>query len=126
MDSSSDDTATSRKAQRDSLFLTSAISVVGAREPLTLRVRNLSPGGMMVDADPALYEGVQLVADLRGIGLIEGHVAWARDGRAGIAFAIDIDPKRARTALNPRPDAPPIYKRPPVDASRRPGLKIRG
>jgi len=116
--------AAKRKAPRDSLFLSSTIMVAGAKAPVTVRVRNLSPGGMMVDGSKIFYKDARIFTDLRGIGEIEGRVAWATEERAGIAFDEEIDPKLARSPVGTRTDTT-SYTPPFVDRSRRPGLKLR-
>jgi len=50
---------------------------------------------------------------LRNIGWIEGSVAWKQDNRFGIAFADEIDPKKARepvtgTISTPAPVIEPL------------------
>jgi PilZ domain len=114
-----------RRASRASLFLTANIAIEGLATPVTVRVRNLSEGGMMIDGHVKLVQNMPVIVDLRGIGKIEGRVAWTEAGRAGVAFAVEIDPKLARA---PSPTgmalettilkAPPIYE-------RRPGLRPR-
>ena len=37
-----------------------------------------------------------MLIELRGIGEIGGRIAWATDGRIGVAFDQQIDPMRAR------------------------------
>lgn len=109
-----------RQEPRDSLFLSVEISVSG-RESVTTRVRNLSPGGMMVDMDEAA-DGEAVVAEMRGVGRITGHVAWVAAGRVGIAFHADIDPLKARTSTGAKTQTPAYFLNAPV---RRPGLQVR-
>jgi PilZ domain len=116
---------TKRRASRASLFLSANIASEGMATPVTVRVRNLSEGGMMIDGHTKFVRDMPVVVDLRGIGQIEGRIAWTEAGRAGVAFAVEIDPKLARA---PSPTgmatdanilkAPPIY-------DRRPGLRPR-
>ncbi len=115
--------AQKRQAARDSLFLSTEIAVAGARKPVSVRVRNLSPGGMMVDGSPLFHEGAAVSADLRGIGAIAGTIAWVAEGRAGVAFDTEIDPKQARHPVGQGKHI--TYARPPVPQSTRPGLKLR-
>jgi PilZ domain len=115
--------AKKRQAARDSLFLSSEVTVVGARNPVTVRVRNLSPGGMMVDGNAIFHEGAAISADLRGIGAVAGRIAWIAEGRAGVAFDEEIDPKEARHPVGQTKTR--TYARPPVDYTSRPGLKVR-
>ena len=120
---STESTAKKRQAARDSLFLSTDVTVAGARKPVTVRVRNLSPGGMMIDGNAIFHEGAAISADLRGIGSVSGKIAWILEGRAGVSFDEEIDPKEARAPV--AAPKPPILFTPQPDRSRRPGLKIR-
>ena len=113
-----------RKAQRDSLFLSAVLRVEGVSTPVTVRVRNLSNGGMMVDGHALFARGQAVDAELRGIGSVSGMIAWVEAGRAGVSFDDAIDPKLARTPLSSGHDAQ-ILKAPKI-YDRRPGLKARG
>jgi PilZ domain len=115
--------AKKRQAARDSLFLSAEVTVAGARKPVTVRVRNLSAGGMMVDGNAIFHEGAIVSADLRGIGAVSGRIAWVMEERAGVAFDEEIDPKEARAPVTAA--KPPVLFTPQPDRSRRPGLKIR-
>lgn len=115
--------ASNRKAARDSLFLNTDIRVEGVRDPIPVRVRNLSAAGMMIDGHPAFVEGVEITTDLRGVGEIKGRIAWTMAQRAGVAFAEEIDPIKARTPTGQVKHV--TYERPPVEATSRPGLKVR-
>jgi hypothetical protein len=115
--------ASNRRAARDSLFLNTEIRVQGVRDPIPVRVRNLSATGMMVDGHPAFTDGAEIVTDLRGIGDVKGRIAWTMAQRAGVAFDEEIDPVKARTPAGQVKHA--TYQRPPVDQTSRPGLKVR-
>jgi hypothetical protein len=112
-----------RQAQRESLFLSATLRVQGLAGPITVRVRNLSNGGMMVDGNAQLTPGQLVETELRGIGPITGMIAWVEAGRAGVAFDDMVDPKMARAPVA-TPD-PAIIKAPKI-YDRRPGLKPRG
>ncbi|MDM7957157.1 PilZ domain-containing protein [Blastomonas sp.] len=81
---------------RDSLFLLAEVSFEGSDEIHKVKVRNLSPGGMMIESDLEVSQGQHLVAVLRNIGAVRGQIAWARSKRFGVAFDREIDPKLAR------------------------------
>lgn len=85
-----------RHIPRDSLFLAADVRLDGVSERFRVKVRNLSPGGMMAEGSVPVTRGARLLIDLRNIGLVEGSVAWVQENRFGIAFADEIDPKRAR------------------------------
>ena len=115
--------AKKRQVARDSLFLSTEVTVQGALKPVTVRVRNLSPGGMMIDSNPVFQEGVLLTAAVRGIGTVTGNIAWIIEERAGVSFDEEIDPKEARAPVSaPKPK---VLFTPQPDRSRRPGLKLR-
>jgi len=93
--------------------------VEGAARPVSVRVRNLSRGGMMVDNSLIFQENDSVLTDLRGIGEVAGKVAWVTDERAGVVFDNIIDPKDARKPL----PKPPVLLTSVANDSRRPGLK---
>lgn len=96
-----DDADTNRTRRRDSLFLAAHLTVEG-RSPVKVRVRNLSEGGLMAEGAPLLAIGTAVAVELRNIGSVSGKVAWYTDDRAGIAFDVRIDPKRARKPVSTR------------------------
>ena len=112
--------AKKRRVSRDSLLLLTKVKVEAASEAVTVRVRNLSPYGMMIDRDEAFYEGASISAHLRKIGLVPGKIAWIIGKRVGVSFDKEIDSKEARF---PSPAKPPALS--PLPQSRRPGLKAR-
>lgn len=97
-----DDASSSRARRRDSLFLTARFCVDGL-EPVEVRVRNLSEGGLMAEGAPPLAIGTEVRIDLRNIGSVAGTVAWYTAGRAGVAFDVAIDPKQVRKPVAVRP-----------------------
>lgn len=89
------DSAGKRARRRDSLFLSGRLRI-GEGEPIDIRIRNLSEGGLMAEGAPPLAIGAVVTVELRNLGAIPGKVAWYVDDRAGIAFDVEIDPARAR------------------------------
>lgn len=85
-----------RAGSRDSLLLTAQIRHAGLPEGKQVRVRNLSPGGLMAELNPPLASGTPVEVEVRGIGWVGGRIAWAAEGRVGIAFDSEIDPMLAR------------------------------
>lgn len=109
-----------RNISRDSLFLMADLRLAGSDKKTRVKVRNLSPGGMMAEGDVAVVRGVRLAVDLRNIGWVEGNVAWVQDNRFGIAFEREIDPALARAKLsNPDDMSTPRFVRP---SSYQPGF----
>lgn len=107
-----------RQLGRDSLFLLAHLRFEERGEVYRIKVRNLSSGGMMAEADLRVSTGQAAQVELRNIGWVDGTVAWKADGRFGLAFAEEIDPKLARAPVSgsandsdtPRFTRPPLAK----------------
>ncbi len=84
------------------MFLLAAV-----RQPrgpdVAVKVRNLSPGGMMAECPSGFVRGEAVEVDLRGIGLVRGRIAWTASGRIGVQFDEAIDPRQARVKLGAGP-----------------------
>lgn len=94
-------TAHSRDTARDSMFLQAILRPMsgGMSPAFSVRVRNLSAGGMMAEADVEVSIDDRITVDLRNIGQVEGRVAWVRGLRFGVMFEHEIDPKLARKSV---------------------------
>ncbi len=113
-----------RRDQRDSLFVLAKLRPEGEPgEGETVRVRNVSSGGLMADASDLYRPGMRVELELEGIGAMNGAVAWSEAGRIGIAFDHPIDKSRARK-VKPKTENPDLF-RPLIVKDRRPGLKPR-
>lgn len=84
---------------RDSLLLVADIVAEGETSATRHTVRNLSPGGMMAQGSTPLPEGKRVSVTLRNVGTVQGKVAWAENGRYGIAFDREIDPQAVRAPV---------------------------
>ena len=98
-------TSNSRRSSRDSLFLSATVRRNGeSGEALVpVRVRNLSTVGVMVDYIEVATPGEQVEVTVRGLGTVPGKVAWVKQGRIGISFDLEVDPKMARKPVKPAP-----------------------
>jgi PilZ domain len=114
--------AVKRETNRESMFLLVTVRFEGVRDPISARVRNISVGGMMIDSAVIRQKGHRIVAELKNIGEVTGHVAWSTETRMGIAFDEEIDPKLARQPVGVAPKAPAFLA--PING-RRPGLNLR-
>ena len=110
-----------RHAARDSMLLQAPMHRLDTPKPTTvsLRIRNLSAGGLMADCTDTVVPGERIMVELRGAGEVTGNVAWARNGRIGVSFDAAIDPRQAR-----KPVAPPKPRGVPQFRPRRPGLRL--
>lgn len=106
-----EDSDAQRNTSRDSLLLTATLRI-GANET-SVRVRNLSAGGLMAEYGRAVPLNTPIDIDVRGIGWVTGKVAWATDGRIGVAFDSPIDPKLARKPVGQGAKTP-TYLKPPI------------
>ena len=114
-------TESQRRDQRDSLFVLARIKPEGqAGEGVSVRVRNVSSGGLMADAPDDYRPGMRIQVVLENIGDVAGAVAWAEAGRIGVAFDHPIDKSLARKTKSSKPDE---LFRPTAQNYRRPGLK---
>ncbi|NCP19331.1 MAG: PilZ domain-containing protein [Erythrobacter sp.] len=100
-----------RSLKRDSLFLTADLTLDDGGEPVRVKVRNLSDGGMMAEAPLSVERGMRLGIELRNIGPIKGSVAWTQDNRFGIVFDSEIDSKKVRAPAGTG-EKTPRYVRP--------------
>lgn len=94
--------ARQRASVRESMLLLSSLLRVGdgeERPPASLRIRNLSAGGLMADCDRPLDRGDRVVVTLRGIGEVAGTIVWAHDDRIGVQFDRAIDPRATRKPI---------------------------
>jgi hypothetical protein len=110
-----------RGETRDSMFLVATVRREGPSQT-TVRVRNLSAGGMMGETAEYFRTGEILEIDLRGIGRVAGRIAWVAPQRVGIAFAKQIDPRLARRPVGNKDSNSALMK--PVTGMRRTGLKL--
>ncbi|MBA2933277.1 PilZ domain-containing protein [Sphingomonas sp. CGMCC 1.13654] len=110
-----------RRDQRDSLFVLARIKLEGQPgEGVSVRVRNVSSGGLMADAPDDYRPGMRIEVAIENVGEVAGSVAWAEAGRIGVAFDHPIDKARARKTKSGKPDE---LFRPVTQKYRRPGLK---
>ncbi|MES2988897.1 MAG: PilZ domain-containing protein [Pseudomonadota bacterium] len=107
---SAEDFTGQRAGARDSLMLTANFRIAG-RTDENVRVRNLSSGGMMAEYTAPIDRGTIVQVEVRGVGWVSGKIAWATDGRVGVAFDTDIDPMLARKPVG-KGTHTPVYVKP--------------
>lgn len=83
-----------RKEDRESLFLLAEMRLEQDPNVHPVKVRNLSPSGMMGEGVARVVRGSRLTVDLDHIGQVSGSVAWVQDCRFGVAFDEEIDWRR--------------------------------
>lgn len=107
------DDASQRNGSRDSLLLTAQLRTSDGID-ITVRVRNLSSGGLMAEYSQPVAIGTPVDVEVRGVGWIKGRIAWTAEGRIGIAFMDEIDPMAARKPVAVRSTKAPKPARRPV------------
>ena len=106
---SAEDFTGQRAGARDSLMLTAHFRIAGKADE-HVRVRNLSSGGMMAEYPAPIDRGTIVQVEVRGVGWVSGKIAWATDGRVGVAFDNDIDPMLARKPVGKGASTPAYVK----------------
>jgi len=106
---SAEDFTGQRTGARDSLLLTAQFRVDNG-EVVQARVRNLSSGGLMAEYAAPVEAGAPVEIEVRGVGWVRGRIAWATDGRVGVAFDIEIDPMLARKPVGKGAQTPHFAK----------------
>jgi hypothetical protein len=96
-----------RGESRDSLFLLAEIHASGWQNPIKVRVRNLSAGGMLAEFQEAVPVGTSMRIGLANIGWLTGRSVWAGEGRFGVAFDKQIDPQAVRRKPGAKEELPP-------------------
>ena len=91
-----------RDSGRDSMFLHATLRSAGQQDGYVVRVRNISAGGMMADAAGRFRQDEPVEVELRGVGAVPARIAWADEGRIGVAFLAHIDPRLTRRPVGGR------------------------
>ncbi|WP_260582560.1 PilZ domain-containing protein [Sphingopyxis sp. PET50] len=99
--------ALSRGADRDSLFMQANVTIDGKPGLATVRVRNLSAGGMLAESPVAVVQGATVEVELRNIGPVSGRVVWTGEKKFGIAFDRAINPQAVRRDVAPQKEEVP-------------------
>lgn len=108
--SEEDEAVAGRHGSRDSLLLAAQLRFDGDPEIHQVRVRNLSAGGLMAEHAGFVEVGDRLEVDVRNIGWVKGRIAWATDGRVGVAFDREVDPMVARKPVGKGKQTPSFAK----------------
>ncbi|MGZ2411515.1 PilZ domain-containing protein [Sphingomonas sp. F9_3S_D5_B_2] len=104
-----------RRSRRSPVFLLATIEVAGGAE--TVKLRNLSEDGVLVEGDVLPEEGATTLFERKELR-VPGRIAWVQGRYAGVAFDKPLKPE---DVLRHVPAPRPAVK---VD-HRRPGLASR-
>jgi hypothetical protein len=100
------DGVSARGESRDSLFLLAEVHAQGWPQPLKVKVRNLSAGGLLAESAHQVPVGTVLTVKLPNLSLLTSRCVWSGENRFGIAFDHDIDPQAVRRKVGSRSDVP--------------------
>lgn len=112
--------ALSRGNDRDSLFMQADVIVAGSAKPVTVRVRNLSAGGMLAESPASVAQGAVVEVELRNVGPVPGRIVWTGDGKFGIAFDRAVNPQAVRRQLVNKAELPATLSGLGIGVGRRP------
>ena len=112
MDESS--TTQNRQSRRSNVLLAASIEVSGAA--ITVRLRNLSTEGALIEGDGLPIEGSEVLFRRNELS-VNSRVAWVLGNQAGVAFTRPIPQEDVlRNIPKPRYRAPVHFKRPGLGA----------
>lgn len=95
-----------RSSRRNQILMLAQLRLDGVSEPLTIRVRDLSAGGLRAHYAGPRLSRVRLAVEIRNLGWIPGSVAWQDGAHIGIRFDNPIDPEATRIAVTGNLAAP--------------------
>jgi hypothetical protein len=99
-----------RRERRANVLLSAIVESCG--RTLSVKLRNLSADGALVEADELPPEGAEISFHRRELA-VPGKVIWASNRRAGIQFDTALPPETLlRHVPTPRPRVLPSFRRP--------------
>lgn len=93
----------SRAEERETFFLVSSVRLSSSIQ--RINIRNLSPGGALIEPVEGAHKGESAAIDIRNIGWVDATVAWTDEKRAGLRFRHSImlsDVRRPMSDLDAR------------------------
>jgi hypothetical protein len=93
-----------RRADPRDMAVLRVAKLITERGEQLCRIRNIAPGGVMVEVPGTFWAGEPAAIELKSGGKAAGRIAWVENGRIGIAFEEAIDPQ---DILAIDPDQPP-------------------
>ena len=100
-----------RRGRRSNVLLTASVEL-GSGERLSVKLRNLSARGALVEAEVLPPADGQIIFHRNDLS-VRGKVAWVSGNHAGISFNRELEPEQVlRHVPEPKPRAQLDYKRP--------------
>jgi hypothetical protein len=80
-------------------------------EAFTVRIRNISAEGVMLECEKEIEPGTQVRLNIADAGTVVGEVRWSRGGQLGLSFEQRFDLRLlAQTRPGASPDRPGVMK----------------
>lgn len=99
-----------RRSRRSNVLMTASLELSGTS--VSVKLRNLSPDGALVEADKLPVEGSE-VCFRKAELVLAGRIAWVEGKRAGVAFTEKLSPELVlRHIPTPRARVAPDFRRP--------------
>ena len=104
-----------RRSQRSNVLLSAIVEC--AEGDLSVRLRNLSANGALIEARTLPREGEEILFRRNDIK-VPGRVAWVLGDQAGVAFDETLDPELVlRNVPATKPKAKAVFRRPGVNGT---------
>lgn len=99
-----------RRSRRSPVLLAAAVEVAGAE--VSVKLRNLSEEGALIEADHLPMEGTTTIFKRNELRL-KSRVVWVQGRYAGVAFEEPLNPEQVlRNVPRPKPRTQVDFKRP--------------
>jgi hypothetical protein len=99
-----------RRNRRSNVLLSATLELSGSE--LCVKLRNLSAEGALVEGERLPIEGSELLFR-KGDLCVAGRIVWTEGKRAGVAFAMHLEPEQLlRHIPAPRARVPSSFRRP--------------
>ena len=88
-------------------------------DPVSIRICNISAGGLMAVVPPHVAVSGYIAVVIRHVGKLFGRIVWARKDRIGIKFDQEIDPVALLADRAERAAAPSLMANKFVELTKR-------
>ena len=105
--------------RRYAVVLSAQINGDSFADPVSIRICNISAGGLMAVVPPHVTVGGRVAIVIRHVGKLFGHIVWARKDRIGIKFDHEIDPVALLADRAERAAAPSLMANKFVELTKR-------
>lgn len=105
--------------RRYAVVLSAVILAEGLERPVSIRICNISAGGLMAVAPAHVALGGAIAVVIRHVGRLLGRIVWAQKGRIGIRFDHEIDPVALLADRAERAAAPSLMANRFVELTKR-------